>query len=67
MSHDDEFASIPRSARVPSITVEAVDAERPARPARPEKRSEVVAAGALFMALLGVLTVAVGVVSFAIF
>ena len=65
MSHEEEFASIPRPARVPSI-VEAVEVKA-SEPARPEPRSEVVAAGALFVALLGVLTVAVGVVTFAIF
>jgi hypothetical protein len=64
MSHDDEFASIPRPARVPSI-VDAVEPTAVSTP--PKKRSEVVAAGALFVTLLGVMTVAVGVVTFAIF
>lgn len=68
MSNDEELVSFPRPASLPNI-VEAVEpspivsvAETP-----PRKRSEVVAAGALFVALLGVLTVAVGVVRFAIF
>jgi hypothetical protein len=68
MSHPDEIPSLPRPARMPSLTaVEAVDAVPPAPLARPKKRSEVMAAGALFVLLLGVMTLASCAVMFVMF
>lgn len=64
MVRDEEFVSIPRPASLPNIA-EAV--ESPIVQAPPKKRSEVMAAGALFVALLGVLSVALGLVTFVMF
>lgn len=72
---DDEVPNIPRPARLPdasAIAAEAVPAAAAAAAeagprARPGKRSEALAAGALFMALLAVLTVAASVVTFTMF
>lgn len=63
----EEIPSIPRPARLPT-PVEAVPAPgREARARRPEKRAQVVAAGALFVVLMAVMSIAAGAIMLVMF
>lgn len=58
----DVIPPMPRAPRTPSIA-EAKDPPAPL----PKKRSEVAAAGALFVFLLGLMTIAIGAVTLVMF